>query len=119
MITSKLPMPFDFLRVFNIYFISLGNQCSFLWPEFDLSDLKHGMLFFRSEFKPKKIKTENDKKAKKRKPVEVSKGYNIAQTCSLAVFCSIFWKAQLTGETWVCVEKDISPRELTWILFPT
>lgn len=32
-------------------------------------------MFFSSEFKPKKIKTENDKKAKKRKPEEVSKGH--------------------------------------------
>lgn len=37
------------------------------------SDQMLDAIFFSSEFKPKKIKTENDKKAKKRKPEQVNK----------------------------------------------
>lgn len=45
------------------------------------------MLFSSTEFKPKKIKTENDKKAKKRKPGQVS----LAEPSAAEVFWFIFF----------------------------
>ncbi len=64
--------------------------------KFEFLSVTKLLMFFSSEFKPKKIKIENDKKAKKRKPDEVNKGHkqNASYICR---FSLIFCKPQSNG----------------------